>query len=146
MVQVKVAGTYEGIKAAEILEREDGISTNITLIFGFVQAVLAAQAGARLISPFPGRILDWHKQQFGLGICEPASDPGVVCVKRIYSYYKKYGHDRTICMPASWRPSRGNDQPGYAIDEIVALAGGVYNCVLLLTEASSVSLSKASIA
>lgn len=122
-ILVKVAGTYEGIKAAEILERDDGISTNITLIFGFVQAVLAAQAGARLISPFPGRILDWHKQRDGFEACQPADDPGVVCVKRMYEYYKMHGHDRTICMPASWRPSRGTAEARFAVDEIVALAG-----------------------
>lgn len=122
-ILVKVAGTYEGIKAAEILEKE-GISTNITLIFGFAQAVLAAQAGARLISPFPGRILDWHKQDKGFERCENVDDdPGVISVKKMFDYYKKYNFDKTICMPASWRPSRGTSDPTYAVDEIVALAG-----------------------
>jgi len=117
-VLVKLAGTWEGIQAAKELEK-DGITCNITLIFGFIQAVAAAQAKARLISPFPGRIKDWH----GIAECEPDEDPGVVCVSRMYAYYKKYGHEGTICMPASWRPSRGTSDPSYAVDEIIALAG-----------------------
>jgi len=121
-VLVKLAGTWEGIQAAKELEKE-GITCNITLIFGFIQAVAAAQAGARLISPFPGRIKDWHAANGGEAKYEPSADPGVVCVGRMYEYYKKYGHEGTICMPASWRPSRGTDDPLYAIDEIVALAG-----------------------
>mmetsp|Transcript_29977 Transcript_29977/g.81878 ORF Transcript_29977/g.81878 Transcript_29977/m.81878 type:complete len:374 (-) Transcript_29977:151-1272(-) len=121
-VLVKLAGTWEGIQAARELEKE-GITCNITLIFGFIQAVAAAQAGARLISPFPGRIKDWHSANGGKENYEPEEDPGVICVKRIYRYYKKYGHEKTICMPASWRPSRGKADISYAIDEIVALAG-----------------------
>ena len=120
-VLVKLAGTWEGIKAAEILEKE-GITCNITLVFGFAQAVAAAQANARLISPFPGRIKDWHGANGGEATYEPAEDPGVVEVARIYAYYKKYGHG-TICMPASWRPSRGTSDPAFAVDEILALAG-----------------------
>ena len=110
------------MQAARELEKE-GITCNITLIFGFIQAVAAAQAGARLISPFPGRIKDWHSANGGTPTYAPEEDPGVVCVRRMYAYYKRYGHEGTICMPASWRPSRGNDDPSYAIDEIVALAG-----------------------
>jgi len=110
------------LQAARELEKE-GITCNITLIFGFIQAVAAAQAGARLISPFPGRIKDWHSANGGTPTYAPEEDPGVVCVRRMYAYYKRYGHEGTICMPASWRPSRGNDDPSYAIDEIVALAG-----------------------
>jgi len=121
-VLVKLAGTWEGIQAARELEKE-GITCNITLIFGFIQAVAAAQAGARLISPFPGRIKDWHAANGGTPTYEPKEDPGVVCVARMYDYYKKYGHEGTICMPASWRPSRGTSDPAFAIDEIVALAG-----------------------
>jgi len=121
-VLVKLAGTWEGIQAARELEKE-GITCNITLIFGFIQAVAAAQAGARLISPFPGRIKDWHSANGGKQNYAPGEDPGVVCVSRIYRYYKKYGHEKTICMPASWRPSRGTADPAYAVDEIVALAG-----------------------
>lgn len=117
-ILVKLTATWEGIKAAEILEKE-GITCNLTLVFGFAQAVAAAQAGATLISPFPGRVLDWHKQNGGGPAYDPEDDPGVVDVKRMYAYYKKYGHD-TICMPASWRASRGE---GYETDEIVALAG-----------------------
>jgi len=118
-VLIKLAATWEGIKAAEILEKE-GITCNLTLVFGFAQAVACAQAGVRLISPFPGRVLDWYKNNGGAPTYEPSEDPGVVAVRRMYSYYKKYGHDRTICMPASWRPSRG---AGFETDEIVALAG-----------------------
>ena len=121
-VLVKLAGTWEGIQAAKELEKE-GITCNITLIFGFIQAVAAAQAGARLISPFPGRIKDWHAANGGEAVYEPSADPGVVCVSRMYAYYKKYGHEGTICMPASWRPSRGTGDPLYAVDEIVGLAG-----------------------
>ena len=120
-VLVKLAGTWEGIKAAEILEQE-GITCNITLIFGFAQGVAAAQANARLISPFPGRVKDWHSANGGEPTYAPADDPGVVEVARIYAYYKKHGHG-TICMPASWRPSRGTGDPAFAVDEILALAG-----------------------
>lgn len=118
-VLIKLAATWEGILAAQQLESQ-GIQCNLTLIFSFVQAVACAQRGAHLISPFPGRILDWNKQQQGRteGV-SPEDDEGVVAVKKMYDYYKCHGHD-TICMPASWRPSRG---PGYELDEIVALAG-----------------------
>jgi len=121
-VLIKLAGTWEGIQAARELEKE-GITCNITLIFGFIQAVAAAQAGARLISPFPGRIKDWHGANGGEPTYEPSADPGVVEVGRMYEYYKAYGHEGTICMPASWRPSRGTANPAFAVDEIVALAG-----------------------
>lgn len=118
-ILVKLAGTWEGIRAAEQLQKE-GINCNITLIFAFIQAVAAAQYGARLISPFPGRVLDWAKAKGDGPAFEPSADPGVVLCERIYRYYKKHGHD-TICMPASWRPSRGG--PEHALDEIIALAG-----------------------
>jgi transaldolase len=121
-VLVKLAGTWEGIQAARVLEKE-GIRCNITLIFGCIQAIAAAQAGARLISPFPGRIKDWHAANGGAETYEPAEDPGVKSVAQMYRYYKKHGHDDTICMPASWRPSRGPSDAAYAVDEIVALAG-----------------------
>ena len=118
-VLIKLAATWEGIQAAEILEAE-GIQCNLTLIFSVVQAVACAQYGAHLISPFPGRILDWHKTSQGRteGVA-PDDDEGVVACRAMYNYYKHHGHD-TICMPASWRPSRG---PGYELDEICALAG-----------------------
>lgn len=118
-VLIKLAATWEGIKAAEILEKE-GITCNLTLVFGFTQAVACAQAGVRLISPFPGRVLDWHKNNGGQPAYSPDEDPGVVAVRRMYDYYKKFGHGETICMPASWRPSRG---AGFETDEITALAG-----------------------
>ncbi|EKX37612.1 hypothetical protein GUITHDRAFT_77986 [Guillardia theta CCMP2712] len=117
-ILIKLAATWEGILAAEELQKE-GINCNLTLIFGMVQAVAAAQRGARLISPFTGRILDWHKVEAKKETWEPSEDPGVVECTRMYNYYKKYGHD-TICMPASWRPSRGK---GYELDEIRELAG-----------------------
>lgn len=118
-VLIKLPATWEGIMAAEILEKE-GIQCNLTLIFSFVQGVACAQRGAHLISPFTGRILDWHKANDGrTGPTAPEDDEGVICCKKLYNYYKKFNHD-TICMPASWRPSRG---PGFELDEIQALAG-----------------------
>mmetsp|Transcript_19749 Transcript_19749/g.29320 ORF Transcript_19749/g.29320 Transcript_19749/m.29320 type:complete len:380 (-) Transcript_19749:831-1970(-) len=118
-VLIKLAATWEGIKAAETLEKE-GIQCNLTLIFSFVQAVACAQRGAHLISPFPGRILDWSKQSEGRSTgVDPDDDEGVIAVKKMYNYYKVHGHN-TICMPASWRPSRG---VGFELDEILALAG-----------------------
>ena len=120
-ILIKLAGTWEGIQAAKILEKE-GIQCNITLIFSFLQAAAAAQAGAYLVSPFPGRILDWHKSKGGKASFHPSADPGVLLIKRIYSYFKKYDY-KTICMPSSWRPSRGADVDGSDVDEIIALAG-----------------------
>lgn len=120
-ILIKLAGTWEGIQAARILEAE-GIQCNITLVFSFLQAAAAAQAGAYLISPFPGRILDWHKQQSGAAGYEPDADPGVLAVRRMYAYFRKHGY-ATVCMPASWRPSRGADVAGSDVDEVLALAG-----------------------
>jgi transaldolase len=120
-VLIKLAGTWEGIQAAKILE-EEGIQCNITLVFSFLQAAAAAQAGAYLISPFPGRILDWVKSKNGREGYHPSADPGVLDVQRMYSYFRKYNY-KTICMPASWRPSRGASVEGSAVDEILALAG-----------------------
>mmetsp|Transcript_3137 Transcript_3137/g.4418 ORF Transcript_3137/g.4418 Transcript_3137/m.4418 type:complete len:385 (+) Transcript_3137:116-1270(+) len=118
-VLIKLGATWEGIMAAEILEKE-GIQCNLTLIFSFVQAVACAQRGAHLISPFPGRILDWHKTMNSrIEGVSPDKDEGVVVCRNIYNYYKKFGH-KTIVMPASWRPSRG---AGFELDEICALAG-----------------------
>ena len=87
-VLVKLASTWEGIRAAEVLERE-GIHTNMTLLFNFAQAVAAGAAGATLISPFVGRILDWHKASTPTKDFSGAADPGVVSVTRIYNYYKQ---------------------------------------------------------
>jgi len=117
-ILIKLAATWEGIAAMAELEKE-GITCNITLVFGFAQAVASAQYGARLISPFPGRVLDYHKREEGKSAWEPLEDPGVIAVRRMYEYFRKHGH-KTICMPASWRPSRGK---GYELDEIEALAG-----------------------
>jgi transaldolase len=120
-VLIKIAGTWEGIQAAKELEKM-GIKTNITLVFSFLQAAAAAQAGCYLISPFPGRILDWHKSKGGKSSFHPSADPGVLSVKRMYGYFRKHGY-KTICMPASWRPSRGASVDGSDVDEILALAG-----------------------
>jgi len=109
-VLIKIASTWEGIQAAEILERE-GINCNLTLMFGFAQARASAEAGATLISPFVGRILDWHKACTGQDF-PAAEDPGVLSVRQIYDYYKSYGY-QTIVMGASFRN----------IGEILALAG-----------------------
>jgi len=109
-VFIKVASTWEGIKAAEILERE-GINCNLTLMFCFAQARACAEAGITLISPFVGRIMDWYKVKSGHDF--PAEeDPGVQSVRQIYAYYKAHGYN-TIVMGASFR-NKG---------EILALAG-----------------------
>ena len=100
-VLIKIASTWEGIQAARELERE-GINCNLTLLFSFVQAVAAAEAGAFLISPFVGRILDWHLKASGAASIPPDDDPGVESVTRIYNYYKRHGYD-TVVMGASFR-------------------------------------------
>ncbi|MBI5497158.1 MAG: transaldolase [Deltaproteobacteria bacterium] len=102
-ILVKIASTWEGIRAAGILEK-DGIHCNLTLLFGFHQAVACAEAGVRLISPFVGRILDWYVKNTGRTTYAPAEDPGVLSVSRIYSYYKKHGY-KTEVMGASFRNS-----------------------------------------
>tara|TARA_B110000483_G_scaffold80645_1_gene100343 strand:+ start:875 stop:1813 length:939 start_codon:yes stop_codon:yes gene_type:complete len=99
-ILIKIASTWEGIKAAEILEQE-GIHCNLTLLFSFVQAVACAEAKVQLISPFVGRILDWHKKATG-ETYEGAADPGVISVTEIYNYYKKFGY-KTEVMGASFR-------------------------------------------
>jgi len=100
-VLIKIASTWEGIKAAEILQSQHGINCNLTLMFSLVQAIAGAEAGAFLISPFVGRILDWYKAAMKKDFA-PAEDPGVASVKDIYNYYKKYGY-KTIVMGASFR-------------------------------------------
>lgn len=100
-VLIKVASTWEGIRAAEVLEKE-GIHCNLTLLFGMHQAVACAEAKVTLISPFVGRILDWHVKNGGKASYAPAEDPGVVSVTAIYHYYKKFGHETEI-MGASFR-------------------------------------------
>ena len=100
-ILIKMASTYEGIRAAEILEKEN-INCNLTLLFNFTQAVAAADAGAFLISPFVGRILDWYKAKDPDNDFSGANDPGVQSVTRIYNYYKQSGYD-TIVMGASFR-------------------------------------------
>ncbi|MCL2779533.1 MAG: transaldolase [Polyangiaceae bacterium] len=100
-ILIKLASTWEGIRAAEILEKE-GIHCNMTLLFGIHQAVACAEAGATLISPFVGRILDWYKKDTGRASYPPHEDPGVVSVTQIYEYYKHYGI-KTEVMGASFR-------------------------------------------
>ena len=100
-VLIKIASTWEGIKAAEVLEKK-GIQCNLTLLFSFTQAVAAAEAGAFLISPFVGRILDWYKASTGKSAYPANEDPGVLSVSRIYNYYKANDH-ATVVMGASFR-------------------------------------------
>ena len=113
-ILIKIASTWEGIKAAEQLEKE-GIHCNLTLLFSFAQAIACAEAGVFLISPFVGRILDWYKANSGQESYEPLEDPGVVSVTKIYNYYKQHGY-KTIVMGASFRNT----------GEIEALAGCDY--------------------
>ncbi len=110
-VLIKIASTWEGIKAAEELEKE-GIKCNLTLLFGFPQAVACAEAGVTLISPFVGRILDWHKKKTGRENYPGKEDPGVISVTEIFNYFKAYGY-KTEVMGASFRN----------VDEIIELAG-----------------------
>ncbi|HZQ46624.1 MAG TPA: transaldolase [Verrucomicrobiae bacterium] len=99
-VLIKIASTWEGIRAAEILQKE-GINCNLTLLFSLVQAAACADAGVTLISPFVGRILDWYKAKTGKDY-SPAEDPGVMSVREIYAYYKKFGYGTEV-MGASFR-------------------------------------------
>jgi transaldolase len=99
-ILIKIASTWEGIRAAEILQRE-GINCNLTLLFSLAQAVACAEAKVKLISPFVGRIMDWYKAKEKKDFA-PAEDPGVISVKEIYAYYKKFGH-ATEVMGASFR-------------------------------------------
>lgn len=126
-VLIKIASTWEGIKAAEILEKE-GIHCNLTLLFSFPQAVACAEAGVQLISPFVGRILDWHKKNTGKDFTG-AEDPGVISVTQIYIYYKKFGY-KTEVMGASFRNT----------GEIIELAG----CDLLTISPALLAELKAS--
>jgi transaldolase len=100
-ILIKVASTWEGIRAAELLEKE-GIHCNLTLLFSFAQAVACAEAGVTLISPFVGRIYDWYKKEGGGKEIPPDQDPGVASVTRIYNYFKKFGY-KTQVMGASFR-------------------------------------------
>jgi transaldolase len=110
-ILIKIASTWEGIRAAELLELE-GIHCNLTLLFSFAQAVACAEANVTLISPFVGRIYDWYKTEHGGAEISPDQDPGVTSVTRIYNYYKKFGY-KTQVMGASFRN----------VNQIVRLAG-----------------------
>jgi transaldolase len=110
-ILIKLGSTWEGIRAAEVLEKE-GIHTNLTLLFSFAQAVACAEAKVTLISPFVGRIYDWYKKSKNVSDIPIAEDPGVASVERIYTYYKKYDY-KTQVMGASFRKA----------DQIRALAG-----------------------
>lgn len=100
-ILIKIASTWQGIKAAEQLEKE-GINCNLTLLFSQAQARACAEAGVYLISPFVGRILDWYKANSDKKEYAPAEDPGVISVTSIYNYYKEYGYN-TVVMGASFR-------------------------------------------
>ena len=110
-ILIKIASTWEGIGAAERLEKE-GIHCNLTLLFSFAQAVACAEAGVTLISPFVGRIYDWYKKEHGGTEIPPDQDPGVGSVTRIYNYYKKFGYETQV-MGASFRN----------VNQIIRLAG-----------------------
>lgn len=110
-ILIKIASTWEGIRAAEELEKE-GIHCNLTLLFSLGQAIACANAGVTLISPFVGRIYDWYRKNRGVDDIPPTEDPGVLSVKQIYNYYKKHGYQTEI-MGASFRN----------IGEIIELAG-----------------------
>jgi len=100
-ILIKLASTWEGIRAAEQLEKE-GIHCNLTLLFGFHQAVACAEAGVTLVSPFVGRILDWYLKSTGKTAYAPPEDPGVMSVTKVYNYYKRHGY-KTEVMGASFR-------------------------------------------
>jgi transaldolase len=110
-ILIKIASTWQGIRASEILEKE-GINCNLTLLFSEAQARACAEAGVYLISPFVGRILDWYKANTDKKEYAPAEDPGVISVTKIYNYYKEYGY-KTVVMGASFRN----------VGEITELAG-----------------------
>ena len=110
-ILIKIASTWQGIRAAEILEKE-GINCNLTLLFSEAQARACAEAGVYLISPFVGRILDWYKANTDKKEYAPVEDPGVISVTKIYNYYKQYGY-KTVVMGASFRN----------VGEIIELAG-----------------------
>jgi transaldolase len=126
-ILIKIASTWEGIKAAEVLQKE-GINCNLTLLFSIAQAIACAEGGIKLISPFVGRILDWHKKNAGRDFA-PTEDPGVLSVTAIYNYYKRFGY-KTEVMGASFR-NKG---------EITELAG----CDLLTISPSLLGELKAS--
>src|SRR5215468_4487679 len=110
-ILIKIASTWEGIRAAEFLQKQ-GVHCNLTLLFSFAQAVACAEAGVTLISPFVGRIYDWYKKENGGAEIAPDKDPGVASVTRIYNYYKKFGYETQV-MGASFRN----------VNQIVRLAG-----------------------
>ncbi|MFZ5940978.1 MAG: transaldolase [Bacteroidota bacterium] len=110
-ILIKIASTWEGVKAAEVLEKE-GIHCNLTLLFSKAQAIACAESGVQLISPFVGRIYDWYKKERGVDHIPGSEDPGVLSVREIFHYYKKFGY-RTEVMGASFRNT----------EEITELAG-----------------------
>jgi transaldolase len=124
-VLIKLASTWEGIKAAEILQKDHGINCNMTLLFSLPQAIAAAEAGAFLISPFVGRILDWYKAATKKEY-SAEDDPGVKSVQIIFNYYKKFGY-KTIVMGASFRN----------VGEITELAGCDYLTIAVSLDSQS---------
>ncbi len=131
-ILIKIAATWEGIRAARQLEKEN-IHCNLTLLFSFAQAIQCADAGVTLISPYVGRILDWYKKNSVMEEYAPSMDPGVLSVKKIYNYYKKNGY-KTIVMGASFRN----------VDQITELAGCDYLTISpeLLNELKSAETEK----
>ena len=126
-ILIKIASTWEGIKAAEVLQSKYGINCNLTLMFSTVQAIAAAEAGAYLISPFVGRILDWYKAAHKRDYTAE-EDPGVKSVQSIFNYYKKHGY-KTIVMGASFRNT----------GEITELAGCDYLTISVSSPLFSIS-------
>jgi transaldolase len=129
-VLIKLASTWEGIQAAHILQSEHSINCNLTLMFSLVQAIAGAEAGAYLISPFVGRILDWYKAA-NKKEYSAEEDPGVKSVQSIFNYYKKYGYD-TIVMGASFR----------SVGEITELAGCDYLTIAVSREFKHLNASE----
>jgi len=107
-VLIKIASTWEGIQAGKALEQQ-GINCNLTLLFSFAQAIACAEAGVYLISPFVGRIMDWYKASMKVDGFEPAQDPGVISVSKIFDYYKQHGY-KTVVMGASFRNTQEIEQ------------------------------------
>jgi len=139
-VLIKVASTWEGIRAAKRL-REDGIRCNLTLLFGFSQAAACADAGVFLVSPFVGRILDWYKANTDLVIEKPQDDPGVQSVTRIYNYYKQHGYE-TVVMGASFR-NAGEIEALSGCDRLTISPPLLEELAAVMTDASICGLGQA---
>jgi len=149
-ILVKIASTWEGIEAAKVLEEEDGISCNLTLLFSLAQAIACAEGNITLISPFVGRIMDWYKKSEGVSGYAAEDDPGVKSVTIIFNYYKKFGY-KTIVMGASFRNTgeilqlAGCDRLTIApklLDELSASTGTVSQMLDASTSAAQLKMDK----